>query len=247
MKPGKFWAKNIRPELRWPITDNFRRTTVTSGYDQSKKFHKRGQFADRVAEYYEKLGNHIPPELHHLMHEEMIGDPHVITVAGMQMGVSSIEWAYMVSRIHTYLPTGARVVDIGSGYGGMIGKLLRYDPTLKCTCIDFPELLKVQQYYLEQIPKETPVRFLEAGIDPGEADCFINTRSMSEMDQDQVQIYLNMIQLRLVSGGIFYSVNHPRFISEMTKWELDSKWIDLYWATYPVYGANGMELLMQRR
>jgi len=140
---------------------------------------------------------------------------------------------YFATRIagfwqNTHQDPPARILDIGGGYGGLAAKLAKIFPSAKITLIDSPEGNLLQRFYLHTVfsdietkfdtqQSETasifdtkfsiiPIRQFELLYEV-EWDLVINTRSMQEMNPEDVASYFDMIQNKLHVGGIFFNAN----------------------------------------
>lgn len=127
---------------------------------------------------------------------------------------------------------GLRVMDLGSGWGGLAYFLRRILSESHITLVDLPETFIFSMPYLmiadAQRTFYVPDRDGEPG-DPSAAasydysfyspgilerfpdrffDLIINTGSMAEMSQEQVRYYV--AQIKRIGKGAFYSVNEDR-------------------------------------
>jgi putative sugar O-methyltransferase len=125
---------------------------------------------------------------------------------------------------------GLRIMDLGSGWGGLAYFLRALYPDSHITLLDLPETFIFSMPYLMLGDPDRTFYFAEDGFgDPSAAvdadyaffspgaleripdrsfDLIINTGSMAEMSQDQVQFYIS--QIKRIGRGAFYSFNEDR-------------------------------------
>ena len=140
------------------------------------------------------------------------------------------------------------VMEIGGGLGG-VAAILRnyYGDKLTLYCVDIPETLVCQEWYLRALFPEVgtshkgtdaEVDFEKRGINFINAytvesqdfyfDVAINIDSMQEMDKEVVEIYLKFIERNIASGGVFYFQN--QFGHSSSPFEEPSEYsLDEYW------------------
>ncbi len=226
MTPGGYWAPIIaQMKLQADqngdnlFYENFRRKAVYRHIDNGNEHTCGGDIPylhRRCEEFWQIIKPLLPPEDIHLAGDSLRGGGRVFAVEPEILATcGSIEYAYMASRLAAFEPF-RRVVEIGGGYGRLARAVLRKYPDVRYTIIDLPEVLAIQSYFLQDFHHRT--KFLEAGIDPGGVvDLFINTRSMMEMDLDQVRWYFSLMDLRLdKEGGGFYCVNRVAKITRLS-------------------------------
>ena len=144
------------------------------------------------------------------------------------------------------------ICDIGSGYCGLVSKILKLYNTKKIILIDLPESNFVSSFYLKKIFPQKKFFFsskLNNGkfqkrdlkkydifiMNPWDSfpfkkiDLFINTRSMMEMDYQVINKYFDLIQSKITEKGYFLNIN--RYYKDTTgypveyhKYPYDKKW-----------------------
>lgn len=123
---------------------------------------------------------------------------------------------------------GFSVLEIGSGYGGLIEKLLCLNQMVKTVyLVDLPFNLSLQWIYFENLIEQKKFDINIKMIDEqGEAsgcniffvpidrleqiqnfDIAINCRSFGEMTLSSIQRYFDFINQRIAEGGIFFNCN----------------------------------------
>jgi hypothetical protein len=115
-----------------------------------------------------------------------------------------------------------RILEIGGGYGAIASWFKTVFPECSYALIDLPECLIFSSLYLSLINPEISRNFgvLDESVGwrfipnymaeklTGKFDLVINTLSMSEMSQYQVEQYMKMMrQFWLVDGGLFFEQN----------------------------------------
>lgn len=198
-----------------------------------------GRFTESSAkEKFKKLQTVIPLESIIDLSESSIGEPvsfKLFTNRGDELNVdgNDLSLIYFAARIDTFWrgahnepPT--RILDIGGGYGGLVGKLAKLFPSAKITLIDTPEGNLLQTFYLQKLFPDTdiaitnqspetlnrfdakfsimPIRQFDLLFN-FEWDLILNTRSMQEMDPEDITLYFDLIQKKLRNGGLFYNAN----------------------------------------
>jgi hypothetical protein len=117
---------------------------------------------------------------------------------------------------------GLRILEIGGGYGAIASWFKTFFPKSSYSIVDLPECLIFPSLYLSLTKPEIPRKFgaLDEGIGwqfipnymaeklTDKFDLVINTLSMSEMSQIQVEKYMElMCQFWLADGGLFFEQN----------------------------------------
>lgn len=227
------WLQNSLPwrslnlEIELP---NFRKK-MSGSFD--------GRFAELIVkEKLKKIESVVPLSSLTELSESSIGNPvsfKLLTTSGDEVYVdgNDLSLIYFANRISAFWQTAhqnppTRILDIGGGYGGLVGKLAKVFPSAKITLIDTPEGNLLQSFYLhelfpnaelgiEKYSPETsslfdarfsviPIRKFEL-LFSFEWDLIVNTRSMQEMDPEDISLYFDLIQNKLRTGGIFYNAN----------------------------------------
>lgn len=135
------------------------------------------------------------------------------------------------SSAQSVQPERPRILEIGSGYGGLAYYLKTLIPDARYVCVDLPESLLFSSIYLSTLfPDEdnavvtpnnaadlvrntagftfVPNYMFDALCDSGQKfDLIINTLSMSEMLEKQVRYYGERIPRLLGARGVFFEQN----------------------------------------
>ncbi len=131
------------------------------------------------------------------------------------------------------------IVDIGSGYGGLVRILSFYTPNCCHILLDLPETLILTSYFIKYNFPEAKIALLDdlsdlqnfdkytkeydfiiippsvlKSLKSKSVDLVINSASMGFMQKEYQEFYLEEIGRILKSGGYFYSLNK----------EYDDKW-----------------------
>jgi putative sugar O-methyltransferase len=123
------------------------------------------------------------------------------------------------------------VVEIGGGYGALAYRLLRLVPNVRMIIVDLPESLAFSSIYLTTLFPGLDCEFVDAGgsvtlgrpgisfvsnaafgpglVPSGAVDLAINTMSMAEMSDLQIEDYGAGLALALDEDGVFFECNHP--------------------------------------
>src|SRR5262245_7520031 len=181
----------------------------------------------RVQAWWERLRGQIPQELYHLLEDSPRGGVarHCLEVGGQDYhaSVSSIEFAAMAGALWRALDPGARVIEIGGGYGGLASAMLRARPDLAWTIIETPDVARVTRWYLADTPQTRVVTSLD-GLEP--ADLVVQTRGFMEMEPHVLRYYFAAIQdgRLLKDGGQLYTINRLKKISRFADYPFDQRW-----------------------
>jgi SAM-dependent methyltransferase len=107
--------------------------------------------------------------------------------------------------------SGIRVVEIGSGFGGLAAKFVENFPVASYMLVDAEPMLDIARHFLsERFGKERVAEtftFYHGYPKDHECDFVIATNCIGEMDDKSIRKYFDFIQTNLVPGGVFYSNN----------------------------------------
>lgn len=177
----------------------------------------------------------------YLLFDSLVGSPPVtFGLAGGQITRASVEHARMAWAIDKALyDWGCEgrpvVVEIGGGFGGLAWQLCRASAVEKYAFVDHPAVLRVQRHFVDGLFEAEAVEsqfqmwpdfsFIRADEYEkhlkGPVDVVVNTRSMMEMDQAEVNRYFGWIASVLSPDGIFYSVNRLEKVTRLEGWPWD--------------------------
>lgn len=215
---GEYWARKAANKSRRTLTPKMRADGLTHSMDRSYGAKRSGVY-DRSFEDTTRLFERIV-ERHFWTYaeEHPFGQPKRKRWRDRQASLSSLDFAYVLSRMADHLPRGGSVVEIGAGFGGLARALLAYDPTMSLTLVDLESISCMQRYYLENVMCHG-VRFASE-IPVGPVDAVISTRMMCEIDLEEVDKYLLGIDSVLKPGGTFYCVHHDRCRNNFDQWSI---------------------------
>ena len=173
----------------------------------------------------------VPSEL---MRDSLVGaPPGVVNFDGVSVTRASVEHARMAWAVRRALdgsPAPVRVVEIGGGFGGFAWALCRAVPLEEYTFVDHRAVLRIQTKFVGGIVEELkelgsyPTDGFHFVAPPGyetivpPVDVVVNTRSMMEMDQAEVNRYFGWIASVLAPSGFFYSVNRLSKVTRLEDW-----------------------------
>jgi hypothetical protein len=232
MEPGLYWRRyveNLRANYSGEPDEFFRSNGNTDHFDHSYGCIKKDTIAESLFDAYYTLHPLIPKQYRFLAEESRIGRPAVALFGGIPMSVSSLEFAYMASRIDGYLGQSSGIVDIGGGYGGLAAALAMLGHNI--VIVDFPELHRIQAHYLRKRGRLPMVEFIRAGDDAMSADAYVSTRSLCEMDTWQAHYYRDMIERNCTR--LFYSVNKKGAACNISSWQPNDGWRLIFEAPFP--------------
>ena len=178
--------------------------------------------------------------------------------------------------IDTYLKNllekdSINVLEIGSGYGGLISKIKKKYKNSRCILIDLPETIVIQTYYLNsEFPnakflylsdlKKYKEKILDIDFDflilpyweieaiPNKLiDLIINIRSMMEMTKKTIAFYFKQINRIISDDGNFVCINRY----QKNDISLKEYPFDLYWKVILSQKSNIQnhihQLILQRQ
>lgn len=241
MEPSKFWRGRIakkRAALKRPAAlANFRANELGHDIDDCGSHVQPDKRISRIWRAWEKLGHRIDKDLLYLVDEIDAGRPAREKVGEYNATSGSIEFAFLATRLRQYLRNST--CEIGGGYGGL-ARALKETVRHRYAMVDYPELQTVQQYYLERAGFPD-IAFLSPGEKLISADLYINTRSMMEMDYEQVDWYIREIDTQANIGAHFFSMNRDK-LTNMRDWAIPKSWKPVFDQPYPMYEIFRMQL-----
>ncbi|MFQ5792872.1 MAG: putative sugar O-methyltransferase, partial [Acidobacteriota bacterium] len=238
---------------------NFRNNVITKGLDNANvPPDALESVLPRWRRMYSLLKGEIPREYRQYLEEVQVGNPQTISIDGINVSQSSMEYTYMLTHLAPYLESSNVVVDIGAGYGGFDRTLKKAFPSQKYILLDLPETNAIQTYFLRQCFPEMKFAYAQdvaelalldpaaldfdflilpgqfiAKLRPSSVDVFINTRSMMEMDPDTVSFYVEHIEDKLRPGGRFYCLNRYAKKTRLKDYPFDERWYVAYSEPWP--------------
>ena len=168
--------------------------------------------------------------------ENKIGSPdEVYSIGDQQYNYNDLQNINNLFLIKQNIKTQPKIIlEIGAGYACLLAKLKKNYCDAKIICIDLPEALVLQSYYLYKnfpdkkfflyedfkklnSPKNLdfsthdfyllPPWILEQLFLENKIDLIINIDSMMEMRKKMISEYFNFIHSSISDDGIFYNVN----------------------------------------
>jgi putative sugar O-methyltransferase len=161
---------------------------------------------------------------------------------------------YFAALIHSYTKNQDQVnlLEIGSGFGGLVVNLLRLNTKLsKIYLIDLPVNLILAWFYIDRACKdygldvrlklmpnesvtehsETCIYFVPIDLSSQipKVNVVVNTRSFMEMKLETINEYFNLIQEKIQKDGIFFNINRFSKKSSEERILLKNFPYDLYW------------------
>jgi SAM-dependent methyltransferase len=224
-KVGGFWTKRIKAKAEFLRKDpesikDFKRNVLCEGIFNSFPLHTT-EFLHYIEDRCFPEG--IPTHMWRLVSSSTKGGPNTLRFYNTQTTAADIEYVYMASQLEKEFRVVSRViVEIGAGYGGLCDKLIRATKRIKkYTLIDFAPHAKLQQYFLGE---RKELEYYPVNTFPQEPfDLAINTRSMMEMDWDEIEFYIKQIQKWLKPGGLFYLITKDK-VTKFKTYPLDKQW-----------------------
>jgi putative sugar O-methyltransferase len=161
-----------------------------------------------------------------------------------------------------------RILELGSGYGGMARVFGAYKPDAKFTLIDLPECLFFAYIYLKLHFPEKQIVYagseneisdnvktsdfllvpsvLAENLEGQRYDIFINTQSLGEMDNKTISFWGNLIQTKLRVESVFLcnrflnscEIESNRHNENLGSLFLDDRWCIRYWHFDPPFYHN---------
>ncbi len=162
-----------------------------------------------------------------------LGRPHRTVRVGRRLFSAAfvnhaVDAARLIRALDARDIRSPRIVEVGGGLGGLAAILRRYyGPRLTYYCVELPETLLLQEWYLRGSFPQVPWRY-KAGRAPIETtaggchfingyalksqdfpfDAAVNVDSMQEMNRETIEMYLRWFERNISSRGVFYFRNH---------------------------------------
>lgn len=240
---GKFWGPYARQKEGVELTPQFRQDGTTKHMDRTYGAVQReknpayknarhyfdAEF-ERDCRSFQKI---VPQGFWMLAEEYPFGGARTGEWLDTRATLTSLDFTYMVWRLHQWLPSLGKVLEIGGGFGGLAQTMLRHNPSLEITLVDLPPMLRIQEYYLRNTGFSGHLTFAENEIPEGTRfDVIVAARMMCELDLCEVGRHLEAIDQALAPGGIFYCVHHLECINRFKDWPLP-RWKMLYDGQFP--------------
>ena len=159
----------------------------------------------------------------------------------------------ILKHLDQYKNCNPIICEIGGGYGGLAVKIKSNVKGAKIIMFDLPEVNAYQTYYLSRVFEGANIKgykdFIEQGLSileenfdflilPGWAinqlpqasvDCYINVRSMMEMNKENLEFYFKAIQSSLKIEGNFscfnrYTKSIGNFENRLDLYPFDDDW-----------------------
>lgn len=223
---GNFWYNRIRAKSELLIEDpesihDFKNNMLSEGIYDSFPKHTT-EFLHIIEELCFPWG--LPSFLMPFISAPVKGNPKTLRFYNCKTTLADIEYVYMAHQLANQFRHDSRtIVEIGAGYGGLCDKLTRITTKIsKYTLIDFSPHVKLQQYFLEE---RKELEYCSVNTFPQEPfDLVINTRSMMEMDLNEIGFYIEQIQKWLKPGGLFYLITKDK-VTKVADYPFDKKWV----------------------
>ena len=131
-----------------------------------------------------------------------VGDPITVTVAGERVCLDYLQAVLELEFLAPHVPLdGARVLEIGAGYGRTCHTVLSNHDVAAYHIVDLDNSLELARAYLGRVldtDRFARVRFVRTGevaevVEPTRYDLCVNVDSMTEMDPATVTEYLELI------------------------------------------------------
>lgn len=257
---GKYWnplLEKKREALRDPDWRNMRANALTANIDDSNRsWVNEANHARLTRQMWAKAEHRLGDEFGTVSGREYpYGNPYTVELRhGLTNGLTSfassraaLDYAVMLSTMCLLTAIVGQpkvVVEIGGGYGGLAVRGMQLWPKATWWDVDFEEMTKIASHYVHHCRDSPKFRTLDVdGSLPvtnfpklvSTADLVINTRSMMEMDLDEVNWYLGALQEWLRPGKLFYCLNRDK-VTRMGSWDWDDRWSCLWrqpWPTNP--------------
>lgn len=241
---GEFWDPYAKQKEGVELTPRFRADGTTRHMDRTWGAAHREltprfkdsphNFANEFERGCRTFQEIVPQGFWMLAEEYPFGSPKTgVWVGRTRASLTSLDFAYMVWRLHQWLPSQGKVLEIGGGFGGLAQTLLRHKPSLEITLVDLAPMLRIQEYYLRNTGFSGHVKFVENEAPKGERfDVVVAARMMCELDLSEVERHLKAADKAIAGGGVFYCVYHLKCINRFEDWPLP-RWETLLDGQFP--------------
>lgn len=164
--------------------------------------------AEQGLSYLDQLGQVSLKQRAEWVLNDSVGSPIVVPYLGVGSGEAvsptTLRYAKNVLDLEKLFSNldGARIVEIGGGYGGLARLVKACWPKCNYTIIDLPEPLALAEKYLNAL--NTDVNFVDAFKLPQRvsADLFISNYALSELQRRVIELYVSSVALNCPRGYI---------------------------------------------
>ena len=184
---------------------------------------------------YHKYSEVMDVNILRLISDSQAGNNKCIIYRGQRLNHRILRYAYYVSQLKKNLSFKSKekvkICDIGGGYGGLLRLLKHIYLNASCILVELPETCLLASYFLKKnFPnkkillysqvKDEAIKFSDydfvilpqtaiGKIADESIDLVINTSSLSEMENETQNFYMNEIER--ITKSYFYSVNRHGF------------------------------------
>lgn len=151
---------------------------------------------------------------------DSVGTPHKVFFQDLQMECSPTCLRYLYHALCILkLSGGLPIVEIGGGYGGLafavdfVGKIKDVQVP-RYTILDLPNIQKLQEFYLKQLPMTIPVVYTS----PQEPSFLVSNYCLAEMGDKNRQRYIQDVVIPYAKRGFLiwnsrasYAALEPHF------------------------------------
>jgi len=191
--------------------------------------------ATLLACLYHKYSEQVDLSILRLVSDSLVGNNRCVSYRGQRLNHRILRYTYYLSQLKNNLDFKKSdkfiICDIGGGYGGLIRLLKHFYKNSCCVLVELPETCLLASYFIK---KNFPDKkfLLYSDLDKKEInfedydfiiipqhqieklpresiDLMINTSSLSEMDNNTQNFYIEKIEY--LTKRYFYSVNRHKY------------------------------------
>jgi putative sugar O-methyltransferase len=155
---------------------------------------------------------------------DLFGSPLLMEVRGnIKLSPTTLRYLKVASDLQKYFGSldGARVAEIGIGYGGQCRVLDELHAISKYTLVDLRPVLQLADRYLGQFPLRTAVEYKTMNeLQPAQYDLVISNYAFTELRREIQDRYLEKILSNARCGYITYNNLTPPEFRSYSKSEL---------------------------
>jgi len=163
--------------------------------------------------------HHVPPQT---WADKRDGKPIGRMVDGVFCTADSLRQAWHAHQIFSRWEPIEKftALEVGAGFGCLARIVLEHYGCGRYFIVDAPQMHAIQKHYV----KRDKLECLTRNADWPEVDLVVNINGFGEMEPAEVGRYFDLIQSRLIPGGVFYSSNRLTRVTDFCDYPFDQNW-----------------------
>lgn len=174
-------------------------------------------------EYYKYSPQYIKDNISKFSINDKIGSPRTTKYDFGEFSPTTLRYAKILGDLSQLKLDGARIVEVGCGYGGQYTVLRQMYKPEKYTFIDLKEpLMLIEKYITTHNLNDIQLEFCSPdNVKPTESDIFISNYALSECTADIQDVYIKNYVNNAKHGYLLYNnfagYSHEQFIAKTNK------------------------------